>query len=142
VGPENCPCTMLEVARKPGPTSPVHDIPADALVIRGGICNATDLAMAAAKMRDISGVPGLSVFGAIDAPIEDLAAAIRAPYSQIRRTTARALYDRGFWISKTSGPRHYTVWVHDIEHGALEVFEQAFLPPEPFPRRSQGIKGG
>lgn len=78
-------------------TRPEPPLPADALVLRGGMMLARDLALAAERCKAQFGFPGISVFGAAGVGFRELLLAAPAlrTYRVVRRTTAGVVRELG-----------------------------------------------
>ena len=79
---------------------------------------------------------GVSVFGGEGVDLDEVLRleAFRGR-TRFRRTTAQAIYEAGFAIEKTFGPRHYTIWTPDTSDAALQRLVGAFGPVERMKQR-------
>ena len=117
------------------PSDYVFDLPVDALAIRGGPCLVRDLYVGARKTFKLWGYPALTVFAGTDVPLIDLANRGQfEAYETIRRVNLQVLRDQGFWLSKTLGVRHFSVWLHVLTDDTIEAFRSALYEEELKPR--------
>lgn len=110
-------------------------LPDDALVVRGGMMIARDLAMAAERCESEFGFPGLSVFGASGVGLRQLLLAIPdlRRYGVVRRTTAGRLRAFGCELIPTGAEPHFTLRLPDTDFATLARLRDLFGPPIPNP---------
>ena len=106
------------------------ELPDDALVLRGGTMRMADLLRTAEHCVVKHGRPGVSVFAADVASLDELLAQCVVPHGHIRLSTVGRLRALGFTVEQTGPPPHHTVWLPagDREHW-LKVLERAFDEP-------------
>lgn len=117
----------LEVARRS------IKLPGDALVMRGGTLQRSDLERALILSRHKLKRPGLSVFAA-DVPTPgDLLDLKPLPNHQLAFTTVARLEDAGFALEQTGDWPHHTTWLPEdnlSDDGYwLQMFCRAFDKP-------------
>lgn len=110
-------------------------LPSDALVMRGGTLQRTDLERALTQSRHDLKRPGLSVWAADVPTTKDLFNLKPLPHAQVSFTTVGRLEKAGFELEQTFDPPHYTAWLppDDAEDDGfwLQMFCRAFDDPVP-----------
>lgn len=108
----------------------------DALVVRGGQMNLTDLRRAAVDCQKAKGRPGLSVWSRDDASLDELTEAGTIPNPKVRTTTVRRIVEDGLEIEETGSP-HCTIWLSDTSESTLmnlvNLFDEPVTNPNPRP---------
>lgn len=79
-------------------------LPDDAVVVRGGLMLAADLAISAQSHFDIEGVFALSVFSVAGASAATIATTVPLRHSKIRESTVGRLRSAGFDVVSSPGP--------------------------------------
>jgi hypothetical protein len=109
-------------------------LPPEALVVRGGTLQLSDLENAAAKAEAHPkfGRPGVSVFGAPDMSPAKLVerAGRRLPHTVLCFTRAGRLYDKGYTLEQTLDWPHHTAWLPEVDDREfwLREFRSCFYP--------------
>jgi hypothetical protein len=119
------PLTVREEAR----------LPDEALVVRGGMMLARDLALAAERCEAELGFPGISVFAAADLGFRALllAAPQLRTYRVVRRATAAAVRALGCELVPTGAAPHFTLRLPAVGFATLARLREAFGSPIPNP---------
>lgn len=111
-------------------------LPADALVMRGGTLQRSDLERALAMARHDLKRPGISVWAA-DVPSPQALFNLKPqPHTKVSFTTVGRLSEAGFELEQTFDPPHYTAWLppdEDAEDDGfwIQMFARAFDDPVP-----------
>lgn len=107
------------------------------VVVRGGEMNSAFVRRTAQSSADESGYYAVSVFLALDEPVELLCASepYVARYGQVRLTTVGRIRHAGFPLLPTLDRPHYDVVLPDLEKPTLERLEATFDGPVPNPAR-------
>jgi len=107
------------------------------VVVRGGEMNSAFVRRTAQRSADESGYYAVSVFLALDEPVELLCASepYVARYGQVRFTTVGRIRHAGFPLLPTLDRPHYDVVLPDLEEPTLDRLEAAFDRPVPNPAR-------
>ncbi len=109
------------------------------VVVRGGEMNSDYVREAARDSFLESGLYGISVFLAIDAPVEELCVMepYIARYGKVRLTTVGRLREAGFALLPTLDRPHYDVVLPDTSDTTLDRLEASFDRPIPNPGRTR-----
>lgn len=115
--------------------------PDDAVVVvRAGANGLSDeiLRRTAQASHDEFGFYGVSVFLALDVPVDELCASTDylRRYSQIQESTAVRLRAAGFALLATEARPHYDIVLAGLDDAVLERLRSCFDPPRPNPGRS------
>lgn len=110
------------------------------VVVRAGANGLSDetLRRTAILSHDEHGFYGVSVFLALDLPVDELCASTDylRRYSQIQESTAGRLRAAGFALLATEARPHYDIVLASLDDRALEQLRSCFDPPQPNPGRS------
>lgn len=111
------------------------------LVVRGGEMHSTYVRETARDSFFESGFYSISVFLALDVPVEELCAMepYVARYGKVRLTTVGRLRHAGFALLPTLDRPHYDVVLPDISDATLDRLEESFDPPIPNPARRKQL---
>lgn len=117
-----------------------EDPPGDVVVvIRGGAHGIAAETVARAATRNLKafGILGLSVYLAIDHPVDDLCHGLDElrRYGQIRLSTAGRVHGAGFALLATGERPHFDIVLPDLAAETLLRLDRAFDPPQPNPGR-------
>jgi hypothetical protein len=108
----------------------------DALVVRGGQMNLSDVLKSALDCQKAKGRPGLSVWSRDDASLDELTEAGTIPNPKVRATTVRRIVEDGLEIEETGSP-HCTIWLSDTSESTLmnvvNLFDEPVANPNPRP---------
>ena len=107
------------------------------VVVRGGEMNSAFVRRTAQRSAEESGYYAVSVFLALDEPVELLCASepYVARYGQVRLTTVGRIRHAGFPLLPTLHRPHYDVVLPDLEGPTLDRLEATFDGPVPNPAR-------
>lgn len=107
------------------------------VVVRGGEMNSAFVRRTAQRSAEESGYHAVSVFLALDEPVELLCASepYVARYGQVRLTTVGRIRHAGFPLLPTLHRPHYDVVLPDLEGPTLDRLEATFDGPVPNPGR-------
>lgn len=110
-------------------------LPDEALVLRGGMMLARDLALAAERCEAQLGFPGISVFAATGTGFRELLLAAPAlrTYRVVRRSTAGAVRSLGCELVATGIAPHITLRLPGTDFATLARLRDLFGPPIPNP---------
>ena len=110
-------------------------LPDDALVMRGGTLQRSDLEKAVLKAKRVMHRAGLTVYAADVNTPGDLYNLKPLPHAQLCFTTAGRLREAGFELEQTFETPHYTAWLppddEEDEGFWLQMFCRAFDQPVP-----------
>lgn len=114
---------------------PPNDI---VVVVRGGQMDSDYVRRTALDSYDELGLYTVSVFLALDDPVEVLCARepYLARYGKVRLSTVGALRGAGFALIPTLSRPHYDVVLPDITPSTLGRLDDSFEPPAPNPART------
>lgn len=110
--------------------------PDDAVVVvRGGQMTSEFVHRSATAAHDELGIYALSVFLALDDPLDELCARepFLARYGKVRFSTVGALREAGFPLIPTLDRPHYDIVLPDLQPSTLERLDGCFEPPVPNP---------
>lgn len=109
------------------------------VVVRGGVNGlaAETVARSAGRNLEVFGFLGLSVFLAVDRPVQRLCAEVPelARYGQVRRSTVARVHAAGFALLATGDHPHFDIVLPDLAAETLARLDLAFDPPESNPGR-------
>lgn len=117
-----------------------EDPPEDAVVVvRGGEMNSDFVRETARDSFEEFGVYSISVFLALDVPVDELCAAEPhlARYGKVRVSTAGRLRREGFVLLPTLDRPHYDVLLPDLSDRTLDRLDESFDQTVPNPGRSR-----
>lgn len=116
--------------------------PDDAIVVvRGGEMKSTFVRETARDSFEEFGFYSISVFLAVDVPVDELCASEPrlARYGKVRVSTAGRLRRRGFVLLPTLDRPHFDVLLPDLSDEALERLDESFDPPIVNPGRGREV---
>lgn len=118
-----------------------EDPPDDAVVVvRAGANGLVDenLCRTALTSHEEFGFYGISVFLALDLPVDELCASTDylRRYSQIQESTAARVRAAGFALLATDARPHYDIVLAGLDEATLDRLRACFDPPRPNPGRS------
>jgi hypothetical protein len=109
------------------------------VVLRGGVNGLAPetVARSAGRNHEVFGFLGLSVFLALDGPVEQICAEVPelARYGQVRLSTVARVHAGGFALLATGDRPHFDIVLPDLSTETLGRLQAAFDPPEPNPGR-------
>jgi len=110
------------------------------VVVRAGVNGLTDetIRRSAAAAHYELGFYGISVFLAIDLPVDELCASTDylRRYSQIQESTAGRLRAAGFALLATEARPHYDIVLASLDQAVLDRLRSCFDRARPNPGRS------
>ena len=117
-----------------------EDPPPEAtVVIRGGEHGLDDENLRRTAQRSFTdlGFYGVSVFVAVDQPVEILCAEVDAlrRYGRVRLSTVASLHQAGFALLATGGRPHFDIALPDLAGPTLSRLRDCFGPALPNPGR-------
>lgn len=131
--------TPLAMPKRRRPTSPPTTslvgreivLPADALVVRGGTMQMSDLLKSVEVATLKFKRPGISVYAADVVSRRDLLLQATVPHPQVRFSTMGMIREAGFEVEQTLKPPHHTIWLPENEDSQfwLARLERLFGPP-------------
>lgn len=114
-----------------------HELPPDdtVAVVRGGQMASEFVRRTASDAFEEIGIFAVSVFLALDVPVDELCQAepMLARYGSVRLSTAGRVRAAGFALLPTLARPHYDIVLPDLLDGTLGRLDQAFDPPIPRP---------
>ena len=95
------------------------------------------VARSACRNLEVFGFLDLSVFLAVEGPVEQLCAEVPelARYGQVRRSTVARVHAAGFALLATGDHPHFEIVLPDLSTETVGRLQAAFDPPEPNPGR-------
>lgn len=110
------------------------------VVVRGGEMKSDFVRETARDSFEEFGVYAISVFLALDLPVDELCASepYLARYGKVRVSTAGRLRDQGFALLPTLDRPHYDVVLPDLSDRTLDRLEESFEAPVVNPGRGRG----